>query len=307
MATLRDHRTGRDWALDHECLIGRSPACSVRLTDGRVSSQHAAIRWTGDAWVLRDLGSLNGTVVDGVLVTVGTAVPLRRGARVIFGGVPTDWELVDDAPPQVMALELDGHRQAVADGDLVGVPSADDPQVTVLRGRDGRWRLERPDAPREILEHGSRFQVMGGTWLFSCPHAVLPTDTTQPPSHTLDDSSLDLRVSRDEEHVEVTLVVGGRRVDLGSRTHNYVLLTLARHRLDDAAQGIAPGGCGWVYVDDLLRQLDVPATQLNTDIFRIRRQFAALQVLADPTEIVERRPRSRQLRIGIARLTVGTI
>jgi hypothetical protein len=43
--------------------------------------------------------------------------------------------------------------------------------------------------------------------------------------------------------------------------------------------------------------------QLNLDVFRLRRQFAALGIV-DAANIVERRPRTRQLRIGTARLQI---
>jgi hypothetical protein len=45
--------------------IGRSPENDVTLSDSTVSRQHAEIVRDGDAWVVRDLGSSNGTKVNG--------------------------------------------------------------------------------------------------------------------------------------------------------------------------------------------------------------------------------------------------
>jgi hypothetical protein len=45
-------------------LIGRSPDCDVFLDDVTVSRRHAEIVREGDAYVIRDLGSLNGTFVN---------------------------------------------------------------------------------------------------------------------------------------------------------------------------------------------------------------------------------------------------
>ena len=45
-------------------LIGRSPDCDVFLDDVTVSRRHAEIAREGDAYVIRDLGSLNGTFVN---------------------------------------------------------------------------------------------------------------------------------------------------------------------------------------------------------------------------------------------------
>jgi len=45
-------------------LIGRSPDCHVFLDDVTVSRKHAEIVRESDAYVIRDLGSLNGTFVN---------------------------------------------------------------------------------------------------------------------------------------------------------------------------------------------------------------------------------------------------
>lgn len=45
-------------------LIGRSPECDVFLDDVTVSRRHAEIVREGGAYVIRDLGSLNGTFVN---------------------------------------------------------------------------------------------------------------------------------------------------------------------------------------------------------------------------------------------------
>jgi hypothetical protein len=45
-------------------LIGRSPECDIFLDDVTVSRRHAEIVRDGDAFTLRDLGSLNGTYVN---------------------------------------------------------------------------------------------------------------------------------------------------------------------------------------------------------------------------------------------------
>ena len=45
-------------------LIGRSPECDVFLDDVTVSRQHAELEREGEAFSIRDLGSLNGTYVN---------------------------------------------------------------------------------------------------------------------------------------------------------------------------------------------------------------------------------------------------
>jgi hypothetical protein len=58
-------RAGESFATEaSRTLIGRSPDCDVFLDDVTVSRRHAEIVREGDAYVIRDLGSLNGTFVN---------------------------------------------------------------------------------------------------------------------------------------------------------------------------------------------------------------------------------------------------
>lgn len=55
---------------------------------------------------------------------------------------------------------------------------------------------------------------------------------------TLKQVELSFLVSSDEEHVQIHMVAGGRTIDLRSRNHNYLLLTLARARMKDREEGV---------------------------------------------------------------------
>jgi FHA domain/zinc-ribbon domain len=58
-------RAGESFETDApRTLIGRSPECDVFLDDVTVSRRHAEIVHEGGAYVIRDLGSLNGTFVN---------------------------------------------------------------------------------------------------------------------------------------------------------------------------------------------------------------------------------------------------
>ncbi|MDJ0341960.1 DUF1707 and FHA domain-containing protein [Streptomyces sp. H10-C2] len=63
--------------------IGRAPMSDLRLGDDSVSRHHAELRYQDDAWLLSDLGSLNGTQVNGLRIT-GT-VRVQPGDHVAFG------------------------------------------------------------------------------------------------------------------------------------------------------------------------------------------------------------------------------
>ncbi|BAC69869.1 hypothetical protein SAVERM_2158 [Streptomyces avermitilis MA-4680 = NBRC 14893] len=69
----------------HPLRIGRDPASGLRLSHDTVSRVHAELSRQGGLWVLRDLGSTNGTTVNGRHV-IGAAV-VRDGDQVSFGNM----------------------------------------------------------------------------------------------------------------------------------------------------------------------------------------------------------------------------
>lgn len=71
-------------------LIGRSPESTVKLTDSTVSRSHAQIVRDGDAWFVRDLGSSNGTKVNGA--PVGDRM-LEDGDEIRVGAVSLRFEM----------------------------------------------------------------------------------------------------------------------------------------------------------------------------------------------------------------------
>jgi pSer/pThr/pTyr-binding forkhead associated (FHA) protein len=67
-------------------VLGRTEDSPVRLDEPEVSYRHAEVRLSGSTWQVRDLGSTNGTTIDGE--RIGDAwVPLRDGAVLALGGV----------------------------------------------------------------------------------------------------------------------------------------------------------------------------------------------------------------------------
>ena len=55
--------------LDKAITVGRSPDCDVSLHDILLSRRHCRLSPTEHGWVVVDLGSKNGTILDGQKVT----------------------------------------------------------------------------------------------------------------------------------------------------------------------------------------------------------------------------------------------
>ncbi len=62
--------------------IGRADGSTLVISDDYVSSNHARLVPDGDAWVLEDLGSTNGTFLDRDRVTNATKVPIGTPIRI---------------------------------------------------------------------------------------------------------------------------------------------------------------------------------------------------------------------------------
>lgn len=75
--------TGRKYTLFSPLEIGRGTNCEISIPNHFVSSRHARIFPQQNAWMLEDLGSTNGTLVNGE--PLDGARPLHPGDHVMVG------------------------------------------------------------------------------------------------------------------------------------------------------------------------------------------------------------------------------
>jgi hypothetical protein len=69
-------------------VVGRSRDCDLVLSDPSVSGRHARLSWRGDRILVEDLGSANGTWVDGARIA---QVEVRPGAELTLGSAAFSW------------------------------------------------------------------------------------------------------------------------------------------------------------------------------------------------------------------------
>lgn len=250
------------------------------------------IRWDGESWWIRDLGSRNGTYVDDAAVPQGGTVPLRSGACVAFGARAEAWELVDACAPQATLMPIDGGEPIFLSQAINGIPTKEEPQATAYL--DGEtWLLEHDDS-KVPLEKGCEVVVAGRTFRFDCPSIASATTASTERDWTVVGATLILEVSRDEEHVSLTIAAGDRRQEFGERACFYLVLVLARERLRAGTDTLSGG---WLAVEDLLRMVPDYASgmHLNVEIFRLRRLLSSVGC-RDAAAIIERR--RGQIRLG---------
>lgn len=302
MGLLRELHGVRSCVLEPEHLVGRTSHCSLLLGYAYVSGQHALIRWTGEYWEALDRGSRNGTFLNGVALQASQTYRLSHGNVLSFGHPNEQWRLEDASEPRVMVLGDSAEIWSACEDGVIGVPSNTDPQSQVYRDTDALWKLERTGKAIAVLRHGDRFEAGGRWWRFSCPDPVGATATSEQAA-VLRTGALEFSVSKDEEFVALTATSSRGPIHLGSRSHNYLLLTLARIRLQDVASGIVESACGWTDKDDLAQKLAMSPDQIDGEVFRIRQHFAR-HGLDGAASIIERRPRIKQLRIGWTPLAI---
>ena len=302
MGILR--RAEHTFELPERCLVGRSRGCDLVLGTRDVSSEHAVLQWCATHWELRDLGSRNGTFVGESRLAVGSRVPLAAGALLRFGPEAPPWLLADASGPRALAVALTGGERRVADGGYLLLPGADEPLLAVYQQGDGRWQVERDGVTRTIEDR----EVIDarGPWRVHLPAATAGTWEAGVDLILVARLRLCFSYSRDEEHVELVAWADTRRIDLQERVHHYPLLLLARRRLADQQAGVPEPEQGWLRQDDLVAMLRTKEDHLGVAIHRARAQLARAGV-ADAAALVERRPGTRLLRLGVAALELEAI
>ncbi len=304
MGALERTEDGRRLHLPGRALVGRTSACAVRIDRRYISREHAVLGWTMGYWEVRDLGSRNGTFVDGQRLPSGASVRLAAGSTLAFGNEEERWRLVDDDAPQAMAFAVGGDASAEAMDGLLVLPEADRPEVTIFEEL-GAWTAEVGDR-RVELSDGDVIEAGGERWRLHLPSRLDATiDLAQP---KISNVGLRFGVSQDEEYVETQLLMEeGDPIPVPTRSFTYLLLVLARLREQDALEGdLGPAEHGWIHTDELVRMLKTDVATLNVHICRARRLVSSLGI-GNAVDLIERRQGTGQLRLGVARLLIESL
>lgn len=115
--------------------VGRADFNDLVLADPSVSTMHAKIQRRGGVWILADLGSTNGTFMEGEPVTAEVA--LAPGATLRFGEISVLFEPLDEGIPE----DQDGTRT------MERVPPAPPPTAPVP-ARSPEINIRKPVARR---------------------------------------------------------------------------------------------------------------------------------------------------------------
>jgi len=131
-------------------VIGRSRSCDLRLPSGDASRRHAEICASPEGHVIRDLGSTNGTFVNGEQVRSHV---LRPGDRIDIGGCTVTYCTISrDSEPSDPGLSDEKtvltERRAPGEvfrGELAQIPTFAVLQILEMGRNTGDLRIEGED------------------------------------------------------------------------------------------------------------------------------------------------------------------
>jgi phosphoserine phosphatase RsbU/P len=134
----------RVWPLDQDRLtIGRSSKHVVHLPDATVSKDHAEIARQGDTWAVKDLGSRNGTRVNGVEAVQATTI--REGDMVEIGKVMLRVAREAAAPLDLSTVGSMSSSMRLRAQDILGRPT------TPMRGDSAKMVSLLAEAGRMLV------------------------------------------------------------------------------------------------------------------------------------------------------------
>jgi hypothetical protein len=130
-----------------EITLGRRPSCDIRLDFENISGKHCMLRLNNGVWTIRDLGSTNGTSVNGARIsTEQTVMPDEEvgiAGRIYF---------IDYEPSGPEAF-LTGHKDLAEDvaierqrTSLMDLAGLDTDDAKIKRHKAAPIVIERPSA-----------------------------------------------------------------------------------------------------------------------------------------------------------------
>lgn len=159
-------------------VLGRDPAGDVVIDDGEVSRRHARLIAQSGGYAIEDLGSTNGTFVDGQRIR--SVMPLQPGASVRLGELvsfvyeeqpPDEVETRDFAATPPSASQRISSRalraQPVPQAPIADVPAAPLPHAVEIEPAPAELDPVVPRS-RRPRRGGLRLPIFSRRWTMGC-------------------------------------------------------------------------------------------------------------------------------------------
>ncbi len=133
---------GQRWLISDKMIIGRDSTCDIVISDRQVSRHHIRLTPTTDGILLEDLGSKNGTHINGELMRESKVLQDADNIQIAFiqqftflssdATMPLDEEETDFQPLKVYLLRLEKRSRRVWIGDQEVLPPLSVSQFKLL-------------------------------------------------------------------------------------------------------------------------------------------------------------------------------
>ena len=266
MAYFKHKNTGGLIVLRPHHVFGNQKSAENTYCAGKsVSKIHAVVYWKYSNWYIVD-HSRCGCFVNDRKVEPSKEISLRVGDTVRFGNsIDAEWVVADLSKPRPQIVELTpinnnciplNKSNLLGDGGLVYLSDS------------GNWVYEN-QGYIQVLRNNEVF----GSGLFKWMLTYLVEESDVLPEERSKYLFV-FSLSLDEEHVSVLVRHGEKEIQLGERTHHYLLLNLARVRVDDCNNSVSSDEQGWLDMEELSKMLQLDCSHLNVQIYRIRKQLS---------------------------------
>jgi hypothetical protein len=276
------------------------------ISQSDISKIHAIIEWNNGIWSIRDI-STNGCWLNKIKIFSNKRYPLKAGDSINFASPDNpEYRLENlDAPADLLipcpttdqdSQHLD-HAITLEEYNLL---PQENPELALFRdSKMETWKVASIDSETDdgsILEEGGIIEFQQQKWQLHLSHLEPLTQALQATQLTLEDITFDFYLSLDEEVSQLKVHTPQSILDLHVRSHHYLTLNLARYRSLSAEQGLDESEQGWVYAEQLVKDLGIEIRHLNIQIHRARKQFSDSIKVNDAEYIIQRQ--AGKIRFG---------
>lgn len=251
------------------------------LSDPQISKIHGIIEWENGKWFIRDL-STNGTWLNQEKLIKNKKYPINIGDQIRFTAQGEGIFLVKDlsAPGDLLVpVNCNGSAEveAIELHQYHLLPSDQSPEIVISYEQSrGQWCIETVNDTNQslrTLNENDFVEFANQQWQLRLSHLESPTEQLPGALHSPDKLDFIFELSLDEESTQLKLVTPDETIDFYIRSHHYLTLSLARYRALDAMRGLDEKNQGWVYTEQLAKDLGIDVGHLNIQIHRARKQF----------------------------------